>query len=224
MNKKVGELLKETRLIKGKGLDEISDILKINRNYLKALEEGNWDVFQAEIYVKGFLKNYAKYLGIDETKALSIYRRERDVDDEVRVLDHGQKDVKDLNLRSFKLTKASIIVISSVISLFAIILFFAYQVFIVQQKPFLELTTPVSTYANTDEEIKYDTTSDTVTIEGKLGVGDTLFVNKQQVFTFGLTDFQVSDIKLVDGENRIEIESKNQFGIGSHIILIVIKS
>ncbi len=224
MNKKVGELLKEARLVRGKGLDEISDALKINKNYLKALEEGDWEVFKAEIYIKGFLKNYAKYLGIDEEKALSIYRRERNVDDEVKVLYHGQKDVRDLNLRSFKLTKSSVIVISAVISLVLIIIFFAYQVFVVQQKPPLELTVPVTTLANTGEEIKYDTTSDTVTIEGKLGVGDTLFVNGQQVFTFGLPEFQVSDIKLNEGENKIEIESKNQFGIGSHIILIVIKS
>lgn len=224
MNKKVGELLKEARLMRGKNLDEISDVLKINKAYLKGLEDGNWDIFPAEVYIKGFLKNYAKYLGIDEDRALRTYRRERYVDEEVKVMDHGQKDVRDLNFRSFKLTKTSVTVFTALVSLVVIILFFTYQVFVVQQKPPLEITEPLSAQANTGEDIKYDTTDDKITIEGKIGVGDTLFLNGEQVFTLGLSQFQIADLKLESGENKLELESKNQFGISSQLKLVVIKS
>lgn len=224
MNKKVGELLKEARLMRGKNLDEISDVLKINKAYLKGLEDGNWDIFPAEVYIKGFLKNYAKYLGIDEDRALRTYRRERYVDEEVKVLDHGQKDVRDLNFRSFRLTKTSVTVFTALVSLVVIILFFTYQVFVVQQKPPLEITEPLSAQANSGEDIKYDTTDDKITIEGKIGVGDTLFLNGEQVFTLGLSQFQIADLKLESGENKLELESKNQFGISSQLRLVVIKS
>lgn len=224
MNKKVGELLKEARLMRGKNLDEISDVLKINKAYLKGLEDGNWDIFPAEVYIKGFLKNYAKYLGIDEDRALRTYRRERYVDEEVKVLDHGQKDVRDLNFRSFRLTKTSVTVFTALVSLVVIILFFTYQVFVVQQKPPLEITEPLSAQANTGEDIKYDTTDDKITIEGKIGVGDSLFLNGEQVFTLGLSQFQIADLKLESGENKLELESKNQFGISSQLRLVVIKS
>lgn len=210
--------------MRGKNLDEISDVLKINKAYLKGLEDGNWDIFPAEVYIKGFLKNYAKYLGIDEDRALRTYRRERYVDEEVKVMDHGQKDVRDLNFRSFKLTKTSVTVFTALVSLVVIILFFTYQVFVVQQKPPLEITEPLSAQANTGEDIKYDTTDDKITIEGKIGVGDTLFLNGEQVFTLGLSQFQIADLKLESGENKLELESKNQFGISSQLKLVVIKS
>ena len=48
------------------------------KEYLKALEESNYDSFPSEVYLKGFLKNYAKFLGINTERALAMYRRERD--------------------------------------------------------------------------------------------------------------------------------------------------
>jgi cytoskeletal protein RodZ len=224
LNKKVGDLLKETRLMKGLKLDEVSEALKINKSYLKALEDSKWEVFPAEVYIKGFLKNYSNYLGISEEKAVSIYRRERYVDQEVKVLDHGQKEIREMNFRSFQLTRTSVAIIISVIGLIGVLIFSAYQIFIVQQKPVLELSEPVVTKANTGEEIKYDTDDDTVTINGTMGVGDTLFVNGEQIFTFGLPEFEVPEIDLKEGENKILIQSMNQFGIKSDILLVVIKS
>lgn len=224
MNKKVGELLKEARLMRNLKLDEVSEVLKINKTYLKALEEGSWEIFPAEVYIKGFLKNYSDFLGIDEEKALSIYRRERYVDEEVRVVDHGQKEIKEMSFRSFHLTKTSVAIIVGVFALITVLIASAYQIFIVQQKPVLELSEPVVTEANTGEEIKYDTNEDSVTLSGQMGVGDTLFVNGEQIFTFGLPEFEVSDIELRKGENKIVIQSMNQFGVKSDIILLVIKS
>ncbi|WP_425363735.1 helix-turn-helix domain-containing protein [Candidatus Tisiphia endosymbiont of Hybos culiciformis] len=56
--------LKQARIESGKTLEEISAYLKIRRQYLEALEEGDLNSMPAEVYVKGYLKLYSNYLGI----------------------------------------------------------------------------------------------------------------------------------------------------------------
>jgi transcriptional regulator with XRE-family HTH domain len=65
--------LRETRLFKGLSLDEISKKTKINKKYLEALENGVVDVFPGEVYLRGFLRSYASFLGLDPAEMVSRY-------------------------------------------------------------------------------------------------------------------------------------------------------
>jgi|APCry1669190288_1035285.scaffolds.fasta_scaffold12621_4 hypothetical protein len=56
--------LKQARLDAGKGIEEISLAINIRKQYLIALEEENFDIIPGKVYVDGYLKLYAKYLGI----------------------------------------------------------------------------------------------------------------------------------------------------------------
>ena len=56
--------LKQARIESGKTIEEISHILKIRKQYLIALEEGDYDVIPGRVYIQGYLKLYANYLGI----------------------------------------------------------------------------------------------------------------------------------------------------------------
>lgn len=56
--------LKQARIESGKTLEEISHILKIRKQYLIALEEGDYDSIPGKVYVQGYLRLYANYLGI----------------------------------------------------------------------------------------------------------------------------------------------------------------
>ncbi len=64
--KDIGNFLKERREAKGISLIEVEKDLKIRKKYLQALEEGNIDIIPGRTYIIGYLKNYSKYLGIDE--------------------------------------------------------------------------------------------------------------------------------------------------------------
>ena len=64
--KDIGNFLKERREAKGISLIEVEKDLKIRKKYLQALEEGNIDAIPGKTYLIGYLKNYSKYLGIDE--------------------------------------------------------------------------------------------------------------------------------------------------------------
>ena len=61
----IGNSLREARLRQGLEFPEIEQATKIRGKYLRALEEESFDVLPAQTYVKGFLRSYADYLGLD---------------------------------------------------------------------------------------------------------------------------------------------------------------
>jgi cytoskeletal protein RodZ len=61
----IGTSLREARLRQGIELPRVEADTKIRAKYLRALEEERFEVLPAETYVKGFLRTYAEYLGLD---------------------------------------------------------------------------------------------------------------------------------------------------------------
>ena len=61
----IGNSLREARMRRGVDFAQAELATKIRGKYLRALEEEQFDLLPAETYVKGFLRNYAEYLGLD---------------------------------------------------------------------------------------------------------------------------------------------------------------
>jgi cytoskeletal protein RodZ len=61
----IGNSLREARLRQTLDFPEIEQGTKIRAKYLRALEDEQFDVLPAQTYVKGFLRSYAEYLGLD---------------------------------------------------------------------------------------------------------------------------------------------------------------
>jgi cytoskeleton protein RodZ len=61
----IGNSLREARLRQGFELPRVEADTKIRAKYLRALEEEHFEVLPGETYVKGFLRTYAEYLGLD---------------------------------------------------------------------------------------------------------------------------------------------------------------
>jgi cytoskeleton protein RodZ len=70
----IGERLREARLASGVEFLEIEQRTKIRARYLRALEEEQWDVLPGEAYVRGFLRTYAGFLGLDGAAIAEEYR------------------------------------------------------------------------------------------------------------------------------------------------------
>ena len=64
--KDIGNFLRERREARGISLIEVEKDVKIRKKYLQALEEGNIDLIPGKTYLIGYLRNYSKYLGVDE--------------------------------------------------------------------------------------------------------------------------------------------------------------
>ena len=61
----IGNSLREARVRQQLELSEIELATKIRARYLRALEEETFEALPAQTYVKGFLRTYADYLGLD---------------------------------------------------------------------------------------------------------------------------------------------------------------
>src|SRR6266516_6516804 len=61
----IGNSLREARLRQGLDFPELEQGTKIRGKYLRALEDEQFEVLPAQTYVKGFLRSYAEYLGLD---------------------------------------------------------------------------------------------------------------------------------------------------------------
>jgi cytoskeleton protein RodZ len=61
----IGNSLREARLRQGLDFPEIEQRTKIRGKYLRALEEEQFDLLPGQTYVKGFLRSYSEYLGLD---------------------------------------------------------------------------------------------------------------------------------------------------------------
>jgi cytoskeletal protein RodZ len=72
----VGELLRKKREELGKDLRDISKILKISYPYLKAIEDEDFKKLPEEVYVKGYIREYAEILHIDPDIAVKAYIQE----------------------------------------------------------------------------------------------------------------------------------------------------
>jgi cytoskeletal protein RodZ len=68
-----GGWLRRQRELRQVSLREIADITKISIRYLEALEEDRFDVLPAPVFAKGFLREYARYVGLDPDEVVNTY-------------------------------------------------------------------------------------------------------------------------------------------------------
>src|SRR5947209_1879300 len=61
----IGTSLREARLRKQVDIVQAEQGTKIRAKYLRALEDEQFELLPAQTYVKGFLRSYAEYLGLD---------------------------------------------------------------------------------------------------------------------------------------------------------------
>lgn len=73
--KRVGQQLREARLARRLTVDEVAVGIRIPPKQLRALEDGNFNVFSAEIYAKGAYTKYAAYLGVDNNDTWHSFLR-----------------------------------------------------------------------------------------------------------------------------------------------------
>jgi len=74
MNKVIGQQLRETREAKSLTLDQVSREIRIRTRYLQALEEGNLGELPSAVHVRGFLRSYADFLGLNADELLETLR------------------------------------------------------------------------------------------------------------------------------------------------------
>src|SRR5512136_1811666 len=71
----LGDQLRRAREDKGLSLEESEKATGIRKRFLQAMEEGRFDALPGEIQLRGFLRNYAGYVGLNGDDLIAIYER-----------------------------------------------------------------------------------------------------------------------------------------------------
>ncbi|MET3699542.1 cytoskeletal protein RodZ [Bacillus oleivorans] len=72
----LGNRLREAREAKGLSLEDLQEITKIQKRYLKGIEEGNYAPMPGNFYVRAFIKQYAEAVGLEPEEIFNVYANE----------------------------------------------------------------------------------------------------------------------------------------------------
>ncbi len=68
----VAEKLRQAREAQNLTINQIAEITKIRTDHIRALEEGNFDVFSAPVYIRGFVRSYSTLLKLDVPQTMAL--------------------------------------------------------------------------------------------------------------------------------------------------------
>jgi cytoskeletal protein RodZ len=72
----VAEQLRQAREARNLTVHQVAEITKIRTDHLRALEEGNFDVFSAPVYIRGFVRTLSTLLKLDVAQMMALLDRE----------------------------------------------------------------------------------------------------------------------------------------------------
>jgi len=86
-----GEELRREREIRGISLKEIADATKISKRFLEAIERNDHRTLPAPVFTRGFVREYAKYLGLNAEEMVNRYNYAAAGDDRIEKTAHLER-------------------------------------------------------------------------------------------------------------------------------------
>ncbi len=71
----LGERFRAAREARGLSLSDVAEQIRIRSVYLGAIEDENWTAIGAPVYTRGFLRTYARFLGLDPEEVVAEFNR-----------------------------------------------------------------------------------------------------------------------------------------------------
>lgn len=198
----LGEKLQEIRQTANVSLGEIAKATKVRKKYLEMLEEGRHDELPPEVYVKGFLTNYAKYLSIEVDDVILLYEKERGIEKNIKKLKVPKEPRKRVQIPSIIVTPKVLAIILFVLLVGMGFVYFYREVGKFSAAPRLIIAQPAG---NSSIE------GSTVDVAGITDRDSEVTINGQPVFVDEKGEFNET-ISLSQGINELEVRSENRFG------------
>src|SRR5216110_2401728 len=94
-----GEELRREREIRGISLKEIADSTKISKRFLEAIERNDHKTLPAPVFTRGFVREYARYLGLNAEEMVNRYNYAAAGDDRIEKSAHLERLVQPREMR-----------------------------------------------------------------------------------------------------------------------------
>ncbi|HLD26780.1 MAG TPA: helix-turn-helix domain-containing protein [Patescibacteria group bacterium] len=184
-----GKFLKSAREQKGYTIQQVEKFTKIRSKNLDAIEHSKWNQFSSRTYIVGMVRSYGKFLKIDETQLLGIFRREY----EEKNTAHKQNVIQKKHFtppihRTFRIITLILIIL--------LITYFGYQLTLFFSPPRITLISPSRTEFKNEKKIE---------LVGKTNKESIVTVNGERVYQDKENIFKIF-VPLVNRENTVLIE------------------
>jgi len=171
----VGKLLKDARERKKLSLSDVEKRIKVREQFIRALEKDEWAVFTSQIYITGILKNYARFLELDERKILAFFRREYERTEEIKF----KEKISSSYLSS---DSKKTIIIGFIFICILLVGYFSYQLLQYLRPPSVQILSPINNTFKRELTVKIVGKTEkeaVVTI-----MGERIYQNKEGIFEY----------------------------------------
>lgn len=195
---RLGQLLRQQRLRKKLTLDEVARGTRIKETFLNALERGEYHKLPSPAYAKGFVTNYASFLGLPRSEVLALFRREFDEKKAIKVL--PDSFAKRQQFSGFRIKiQESLLVVIGLILVFVGFLLFQYRAAF--------LAPPLRVLSPEDGSV----VRQTVSVSGKTDSEASVTVNNEPVSLDTKGEF-TKHLTFFPGQVEIVVKAKNRYG------------
>ncbi len=195
MTTHVGTLLKQERLAQKLHLEDVEKATRIRTVSLKALEANAWEEFSSRTYAQGIIKQYGKFLGLDEEKLAAYFRREYSQHENMRFKEKAPAHTFVSHKR-----RAIGLAVFMIVGLF--VAFFGYQTYLYLKPPVIVITSPTETVFKRRDKILLTGTAPAETL---------IRINGRDVYLDEKNRFE-ADIPLTKARNVVTIEATGANG------------
>lgn len=198
--KTVGSILKEAREAKRLTFEQVETATKIRAKFLAGIEADDYGSLPSLSYAKGFVKNYAEYLGIPTGTILAFFRRQTLEISKSAILPKGVAE--SLNRTWFQLTPGKFLIILFVGFVMLFLIYLGIQYRQLQNPPELVIDAPPENALVAAKKVE---------LLGATDPDATVTVNGISVLVRGDGKF-FDQISLEPGTNTVTIIATSRYG------------
>ncbi len=220
-DRSIGAKLKKSRILQNVELDYVYSVIKIRPKIIELIESDKFLELGSPVYVKGLLKSYSKFLGLDSKSIVSLYVRDWEDTEPVKKSSNSYKKIKSSQTKLF-IDKRLIFLIAAVIFLIFALNAVGNLLTNSFKTPTLSLIFPIS--ASSGETITYAITGNTFYIEGQSDGQSTVTINNLPVVIDLSGKFRSSLLPFSGEDSKFVIKATNSLNRVSQITLNVQKA
>ncbi|MFS0951526.1 RodZ domain-containing protein [Enterococcus thailandicus] len=218
----IGEKLRQARLNKKISLDELQQITKIQKRYLEAIDNDEFDQLPGKFYVRAFIRQYAQAVGEDGDKLVDVFDGKRKLSDGSEIKRPEPETVsgsrKAMHQEEFKPSKfwTSLPVVLLGLVAVAIVIVVGYMTWQDRQAaPIISEASSSMTVDGSIEETKQSSQSSESTSAQSSTVESTT-EEKKMTITAGTDTTNAIDVNIIDATEPLTLEftAKDRVWVG----------
>jgi len=195
----LGKLLREARESCSLSLDILAQQIKVNKNFLQAIEDGDFKKIPGEFYIRTFVKKYATTVGIRYKKISDLLEKEVNIYNKWNTKILKKEGVKKSQFINFPNILKKIIIVGIILILVG---YLSYQIRHITTPPELTILNPAGQVTSFEGR--------TFVVSGQTEVGAEIIINSQEVNPDETGYFDLM-LDLSPGTNIIRVEAKKRY-------------